>query len=52
MNTHPDHRFSQTYSPIIGVGLAASHLVVEYAPDSPASEAIKSILERLTSILC
>ena len=40
MNTHSGPRLSQMYPPILGVGMVADFPVVEYAPDTPASEAM------------
>jgi len=48
MNTHSGPRLSQIYPPLIGAGMVVGCPVVEYAPDTPASEAM---WERLTSIL-
>ncbi len=48
MDTHSGPRFSQIYPPIDGAGMVAGYPVVEYAPDTPASEAM---WEMLTSIL-
>jgi len=52
MNTNSASKLSQRFPPaIIGVVMVAGRPVAEYAPDKPASEAIKVMWERLTSIL-
>ncbi len=51
MNTNSGSKLSQRFPAIIGVVMVAGRPVAEYAPDKPASEAIKVMWERLTSIL-
>ncbi len=52
INTNFGSRLSQRFPPaIIGVGMVVGRPVAEYALDKPASEAIKAMWERLTSIL-
>lgn len=39
------------FDPVVTEAMVSGHPVVEYAPDSPASRAIRSMWERLSSIL-